>query len=372
MKLLFAIKSLNALGGGAERVLVDLVNGLDERGHHVQVLSFDPPGQCFYSLNTSVERLDLGISEPGEPTPRGKLFKSLPLMRRSILSAEPDIVVGFMHSIYVPLALALLGTKQCLVASEHTSAAHYRTRPLQRLLVGLAEHLAVSTTVPTAAIREEYRDAIKPRVAVMTNPLDLEKFRRVAEMPPKELPLLLSVGRLSEEKNHSTLIDAFAMIAAKFPEWRLKIVGEGKLRPQLEKQILRLGLCERVFLPGATKDVSKEYAASSLVVLPSEYEAFGMVAAEALASRRAVLAFDHCLGISDMIRHEANGLLVAAHGNATENLGGGLERLMSDSLLRERLAAAGPASVEKFSLLASVERWEKLLNQLHLETCGKN
>jgi GalNAc-alpha-(1->4)-GalNAc-alpha-(1->3)-diNAcBac-PP-undecaprenol alpha-1,4-N-acetyl-D-galactosaminyltransferase len=364
LKLLFVIKSLNVVGGGAERVLVDVANGLVARGHEVKVLTFDPPGEAFYGLDPRIERTDTGIGQPGRSTPRLGFVMNIPRIRRAVVEKKVDLVIAFMHSTYVPVAAALLGTGTRLVFSEHIDAAHYAGRPFQRMLVRLGDRLAIAKTVPSAPLREEHPPAARRKVHVMPNAVDLATFMQRGREAPRQPPVLLTIGRFMAQKNHIELLQAFARLAPQFPDWTLRIVGEGELRPQLEAEIARLGLQERAVLPGVTRDVASEYAAASFVVLPSLYESFGLVAAEALASSRAVLAFDSCVGVAEMVRDEVNGLLVSASGDRVADLAAGLARLMQDAALRSRLGAAGPASVSRYALEGVLNAWEALLVQL--------
>jgi glycosyltransferase involved in cell wall biosynthesis len=107
--------------------------------------------------------------------------------------------------------------------------------------------------------------------------------------------------------------------------------------------------------------MAAEYAAASLVALPSRYESFGLVAAEALASGRALLAFDDCLGIAEIVENGRNGILVSARGERVAHLADGLRRLMGDAALRARLGAAGPSSVQRFDLPQVIDAWEAFL-----------
>jgi len=364
LRLLFAIKSLNVDGGGAERVLVDVANGLSARGHEAAVLTFDSPGASFYALNEKVKRLDLGLGTPGRPTPRLGFLKGMGRVRHAVREANAEFMIAFMHSTYVPVAVATLGCSPPLIFSEHIDAEHYRTRPLQRAIVRLASRLAVAKTVPSEPLRAEHSDGERRRVHVMPNAVDLHVFGRVAGHPPSQPPILLSVGRFMAQKNHEELIAAFARVAPRFPDWGLRIVGDGELRPQLEAASARTGLGDRIELPGATRDVAAEYARASIVALPSLYESFGLVAAEALASGRALVAFDRCLGIAELVRDGENGLLVASSGDRVAHLAAGLERLMGDAELRRRLAAAGPSSVQRYSIGRVLDEWESLLERL--------
>jgi glycosyltransferase involved in cell wall biosynthesis len=364
LKLLFAIKSLNVVGGGAERVLVDVANGMAARGHQVHILTFDSPGESFYPLSPLVTRIDIGIGQPGKPTARTIFARSIRRIRRIVRSLGADLVIPFMHSTYVPLVLALFGTGTKIIVSEHVDNAHYRSRPLQRLLVQFVDQLVMAKTVPSWSLRDAHSAGMQPRVHVMRNAVDLDVFSAAQNILPTQPPVLLSVGRLWQEKNHIDLIRAFARVATTFPEWTLKIVGEGELRSLLLTEAHRLDIGHRVELSGATRNVAAEYARASIVALPSLYESFGLVAAEALASGRPVLSFDNCLGIAEMIKSGGNGLLVktgATSDERVEQLAQGLAKLMSDPELRHRLGQAAPASVQRYALQRVLDSWENLL-----------
>ena len=156
MRAVFAIKSMNTAGGGAERVLAEVVNGLVERGHDLSVVTFDGPGHSFYPLSDVVPRFDLEVGRVGESTPRGELIAAVPRLRRTVTALRPDVVVGFMHSMFVPLGFALLGSGLPVVASEHVGMHHYRTVPLERALLAAVPWLKVASTIPSAEVREAF------------------------------------------------------------------------------------------------------------------------------------------------------------------------------------------------------------------------
>ena len=187
MKILFAIKSLNVDGGGAEKVFVDVVNGLCRRGHEVRVLTFDFPGEAFYDLSPEIERLDMAFSPVWQPTPRLGMLRALPRMRAAIAVECPDVIVAFMHSTYVPVAIATMGLGVPLVVSEHTEARHYETRPLQRLARQVADRRAALRTVPSEAVRAGYDRLSATPAVVVPNPVaQFEAYHDAApEVPPQ-------------------------------------------------------------------------------------------------------------------------------------------------------------------------------------------
>lgn len=363
MRVLLIIKGLAVTGGGAERVFTQLAGGLHARGHEVQVATFDAPGApSYYPLPEAIPRFGLDISPIGKPTRRSALPRGMWALRRHVLRARPDVVVAFMHSTYVPVALALMGSGVPVVASEHIDAAHFSARPVQRRAVQFALRFCTLKTVPTAAIKAEQPAGMAAMTHVMENPVDLATF--TPQAPEAAGPVILSAGRLMAQKDFPTLIEAFSRIAPDFPDWSLRIVGEGPLRTELEGMIATSPYADRISLPGMARNMVREYAGAGIFVLPSRYESFGLVTAEALACGRPVIGFGDCLGTAMLIEDGKNGLLIEPDNDRAAALAEGLRRLMRDDALRARKAQAGPASVARFSPDHILAGWETMLAEL--------
>jgi glycosyltransferase involved in cell wall biosynthesis len=365
MKILFGIKAMNNPGGGAERVLAAIASGFSERGHQVSLLTFDPPGGIsYYPLHVGIERLDLSIGDTTSPSNLVVTARRITAMRPVIKAHAPDLVVGFMHSIFIPLALSLAGLRIPLIASEHIVYQHYANRSLQRGLLWLLSTQPALMLCVSEEARRTYPTMFHDRIKVVPNPVTIAVEGRADVMAPsRRRKLLLSIGRLDSQKDHATLIEAFARVAQRHPDWDLKIVGEGRLRHPLEQQIARLGLQNRVSLPGATYDISTEYRNAQLFVLPSRYESFSLSTAEALAHGLPVVAFSDCPAIGELIRSGENGVLVTTESSRVASLARALESLMQDSDLRKRLAV-GAQPLPNFSLNSVLNRWEELCTEV--------
>src|SRR6185295_13406865 len=142
----------------------------------------------------------------------------------------------------------------------------------QRALLLATAPLLYRMTVNGQGIRRGFPKPLASRMEVIPNPVG--RAVRSADPVGPEVKTLLSVGGLRPEKDHKTLISAFSRIADRFPDWRLRIVGEGPLLDALREQASALGLGDRIQLAGATKGVESEYLSAQLFVLPSIYEAF--------------------------------------------------------------------------------------------------
>jgi glycosyltransferase involved in cell wall biosynthesis len=365
MKLLFCTKTMNCSGGGAERVLAEVASGFATRGHDVMILSFDrESGESFYPLQDSIRRINLGLGSTTEPTRLLDSIARIFAMRSKILMYSPDVVIGFMHSMFVPLSLSMLGTNIPLIASEHTVYDHYRHVPLQKILLWLSSHLVTRITCTSRQALLSYPLSIRRKMVVIRNPIRID-----AKACPDTLgsgrarKILLSVGRLGIEKDHAVLNNAFSRIAEQVPDWDLRIVGEGALRQQLQAQISALGLGDRIQLPGPTRDIAKEYSSAQLFVVSSRYESFGLATAEALAHGLPVVGFADCPGTNQLVHPGRNGVLVDGNPDRAASLATALHAMMTDDRLRVRLSGNSNDILNNFRLEYVLDCWERLLEK---------
>lgn len=364
MRVLFAIKRLALAVGGAERVLCTVCSDLVSRGHEVSILTFDFPGEKpFYPLDPRVNRIDLGIGDSSRPAGMIETFIRIRALRRTINAERPDVVVGFMHSMFVPLAFALAGTGVPVVGSEHIVPDHYRTRRLQYLLLILSSLFVDKLTVLSKSIRSRYPFNVRRKMIEMPNPVESAVgCSNVSDA--NETFTLLSVGRLEMQKDHSTLIRAFAQIMHQFPQWQLKIVGEGPLRQDLALLINEFDMVGRIMMPGVMANIGEAYQSAQAFVIPSRYEAFGLVTTEAMSYGLPVIGFADCPGTNEIIIDGLNGLLVEPGNDRVISLAKALYTLLSNPELRQQLGAVGRKSIiTHFSPIQVCNKWEELLRE---------
>jgi glycosyltransferase involved in cell wall biosynthesis len=371
MKLLFAIKGLDQAAGGAERVISDVCSYLaDKRGHDVFLLTFDRPGAApFYPLSRKVRLIQLGIGDTRSPTSLPLLLRRIVALRKSVRSLAPDVVVAFMHSMFVPVALALAGSGIPLVASEHIVMDYYRTRRTQFVLFVAVVPFIRFITVLSDTVARRYPKWIRRKMIVVTNPISPVFQQAVTTSNGKDPHRILSIGRFSKRKDHSTLLAAFASISSELPDWSLRIIGDGVLRPALEDEVERLGLQDRVSLPGVVLDIPYEMTQASFFALASRYESFGLVFVEAMACERAAVAFADCQGANEVIEDGETGLLVEPQdSNRVAAMAEGLRYLMTNEVERRDMGKRGRARVfQHFSIDRVCGRWEEVLDDAALD-----
>ena len=362
MKLLFAIKSLDHPHGGAEKVLANLTAMFCQNNYDVSVLTFDKPGgNSIYPLHEKVGRISLGIGHAEKPATFPETLKRMKALRKSVKEQKPDVVIAFMHSIFVPTAFALIGTGVPVIASEHIVPQYYKNRKLEFVLLAASSFLVKGMTVLSDAVKALYPAYVQKRMIVIPNPVMTGEPQK-KDISGQERKILLNVGRLDPQKDQKTLIAAFARLADKFPDWDLKIIGEGALRPDLESQIHALELSERASLPGTTPNIAKEYAQADLFAMSSRFESFGLVTAEAMGFSIPAVGFADCPGTNELIADGKNGILVSGE-NRVQAFADGLEILMKNHKLRAEMGAAARKSIDCFSDQRVFESWKTLVKQ---------
>jgi len=166
-----------------------------------------------------------------------------------------------------------------------------------------------------------------------------------------------SVGRLSKEKGHDLLIEAFAKIADAYPSAKLLLVGDGAEKKKLMAAHPALGDAGRVIFAGSMEDVRPALAAMKIFVLPSRYESQGIAAMEAMASGLPVVASD-VGGVRAIINDGQDGLLArSSPGDLTDKIA----KLLHDANLRDKLSASAMRRAKAdFTLSRMLSQYEKL------------
>lgn len=221
------------------------------------------------------------------------------------------------------------------------------------------------------AVSEHIRSEISKRLAIdksrittIYNGVDDEivRSRAIGSEGDRsfEKPYIISVGRLSNEKNHESLIRAYAAIADRI-DHRLIIVGEGERRPYLEKLVAELHLEERVTMPGTIDNPFPQMAQADFLVLPSRWESFSFTLLEALSLQVPVIA-TQCDGPMEILQQGKYGLMVSP--SDSKGLAEAMLRFASDPEFRNSYRVDSLSRARDFSLAKMVENYEGLFTSL--------
>ena len=389
-KIVLSARSLVEHAGGAEKVMIDTANYLARQEHDVEIWHFDKKrGAPFYPVDPACRVISLFWDELKSPdrTARsiGKLVKASPLtgrlareaahgiyrksLRSRLKSSRPDVAIGYMAACFPYLIEAARGLDIPVVASCHNvpetdfvDPRRWDPNPYDRRkrLSLLQEAAAITVIQPEFA--EWFPQSLRARIHVLENPVIATPGQAdVGEEAQGNT--ILAVGRLVRQKRHATLIRSWGRIQEAFPNWVLRICGDGPLKQELEQLVSDLGLEARVELPGAIANIMNEYETSKFLVIPSEYEGFGLVTAEAMLKGLPALGFADCPGTNKLIIDGMNGLLLPGADHEAE-LAEAMHRLITEHHLRANLAGRAPETVAQFKPETVLPKWEALLNQL--------
>lgn len=187
-------------------------------------------------------------------------------------------------------------------------------------------------------------------------------------MPPELSSLdkknIISVGRLEAVKGMDDLISVFSLICKSYPEWKLNIVGDGSEREKLENLIKEYNLEDRVILHGYKKpeEINSLFMESSVYVMASHSESFGLVLIEAQSFGLPCIAFDSAKGAVEILGCENSGILI--ENRCAEDMAKAVCRLIDDVQYRQQLGAKGRQNAEKYSFAAVKQQWQEFIEQL--------
>ncbi|NUP01407.1 MAG: glycosyltransferase [Nonomuraea sp.] len=172
-------------------------------------------------------------------------------------------------------------------------------------------------------------------------------------------------GRWVPVKAYDRLIRAFAIVADKRPDWRLRLYGGGPEERRLRSLVRELDLHNHVYFMGTTPDLAGEFAKASIVANPSRSEDLGMTVLEAMGCGVPVVAFDGARGPREFVATGYNGVLVPESESEAQLFAGALLALIDDERRRRSLAAGALDTAVRHSAEEVAEQWEKLISDLH-------
>ncbi|WP_425990626.1 glycosyltransferase family 4 protein [Afipia sp. DC4300-2b1] len=356
--------------GGAERVMAQLCNHLAKKGHEVALVTLSPASEIsFYDVSSAVQRCPLGRFVEGSGVARiVRVVAWIAALRRTIAALRPDVVISFVDLTNVMVLLAIRGLKIPVIVSERIdpTAHSYRLSWLDRALRRLTYPYAARIVVQTRRAARFFEHSPTGKIVTIPNPVP---FANVASYPDRVSPegrfRIIGIGRLDHQKGFDILIDSFATLATRFPDWDVVIFGQGPDRPTLLDRIAFHGLDGRIKLMGISRDIAGETARSHILAFPSRYEGFPNALAEAMAVGLPTVAFEDVSGVEDLVVSGESGILVRSvqlvSGNSNELFAEALAQLMTAPQLRLKMGQAAKTRAETFQPEIVFRQWDRLI-----------
>lgn len=305
------------VGGGAERVVVNLLKGMLSENVSLDLVLASASGAYMNQIPPQVRIVNLDCQ---------RVIKAILPLSRYLRKNQPNVLISHLCHANVIAALAkkLTFSDTQLILVEHdtlsvSESELFRARfvpPLMKLLYPCADKI-VGVSQAVSQDLETQLDLKKGKVKTIYNPVVDSGLINEAKahldhswlLQPGSPPVFLAVGRLTIKKDFATLIKAFASLREKVTA-RLIILGEGELRPELEAMTKKLGIAEDVSMPGFVKNPYAYMNRASAFILSSIWEGLPTVLIEAMACGCPVISTDCPSGPREILANGQYGELV--------------------------------------------------------------
>ncbi len=322
--------------------MTELIQRLDPSRFRVHVA-------CFHRTGAWLPRVERAAAEVAEFPLRSFKSPQTLLVARDFIAWLRNREIAVVHAcdryanIFGLPAAAMAGVPLRL-ASRRELAPPDQTRA-HRAAMGFAyraAHRIVANSLAAAAVlRTEGVAAVK--IQVIPNGIDLSRFAAPPANPAAGRRVIATIANLRPGKGHDVLLRAFAVVAAQFPDARLRLVGSGVLREPLERLAADLGLTASIDLLGHCENVQDVLSTSHVYAFPSWSEAFpnGLIEGMAAGLPTVTTATG---GMVELVQHGHNGLLVPPGDVGA--LAAALLDLMRQPVLADRLGSAARSTIE--------------------------
>lgn len=376
MKLVYCICNI-CNPGGMERVMLNKINYLVEKLHwDITVVTTDqkhrPP---FYTFPKEVKFIDLGINytDDNHKSPIGKIWGYLQKRKlhkkklsQVLIQENADIVSSLFPSESSFIPDLNDGSKKVL---ELHFCKHFRLQYGRKGLLGIIDRWRTiqdeklvrkfdGFIVLTDKDKRYWGDI--PNILTIPNAVKNNHL----EYSSLDNKRVIAVGRLDYQKGFDRLVEAWKIVQQHggYQDWKLEIFGQGEWYDKLQQMIVDYGLKDTVCINTPSNQINEEYKQSSLIVMSSNYEGFGMVLVEAMSCGVPAVAFDCECGPSDIIQHEQNGLLVK--NGDIPGLAEAMMKVMGDEALRKRMSEEAKKVTDTYSEEKVMKQWVELFEGL--------
>lgn len=371
MKIVYAINSIRGLGG-IQKVTLLKANTLAEIPQNkVYIIVTDNwmNHPLIHDLSLKITFINLQInyykndykSKLHQIISNFKIINHYFKLQKAISQIEPDIIISVGQS--EKYIIPLLHTNAIKIREIHFNSNYrnftYKSKKLATFLNYLDYKVMSKGYNKIVLLTKEDKDTFfqnNNKFIYIHNPVTFKPLNIINCNFNSNY--VIGVGRLNTQKDFISLIKAWNLVQRECSNWKLKIVGEGPERNNLEEEIKRLNLGNSVILTGYSNNVKKEMSESSIFVLTSLYEGFGLVLLEAMACGLPPVAFACQFGPKDIITDEKNGLLI--YNRDIKSLSEKLIYLIQHLDVRKEMSNQALKRVDDFSINNIIDQWIQL------------
>lgn len=370
MRILYVTDAL-AVWGGIERVLSDKMNYLvREYGYEIYVVTADQGAHPIpFTLDERIHVKDLNIRFHQQYHYSGvrRIFKYWELerlfgnrLKSYIMEIRPD-VISCIRDGYASIVLDVKGSIP-LIFESHAMYKDvvFENSTLLHRIITYWKRRKLRNLVKLVALTQGDADDWKrvcPHTCVIPNVVHLNESGNYSRCESKKA---IFVGRFDVQKDFGTMLNVWTLVQKRHPEWILNVYGNGKLKPTFEHLLAEKNL--NVVIHPAVPDIMERYKESSMLLMTSLYEPFGLVLVEAMSCGLPVVAFNCPYGPADIINDGTDGFLVEDRN--VKAFAGRVCQLMEDDNLRQRMGKAAILSAQRYRPEIIMPLWNQLFTNL--------
>ncbi len=338
-------------GGGSEKQIIELANGLALKGCKVTVLLTEKKGDLVPELSNGVKVVF--------HKPAGNFFSRLALIWKTAKANQTEILYSRLWKTKPAVIFAgkILAIKTVVAEDNNLRKKLNFNSRLFRLPARAAKSLCYKMADRVIAIseegRKEIRDILGVEAQTVYNGIDTDRIRTLSEEEAEHrwfgesVPIAVAVGRIVPQKGYENLVEAISL-ANKTTPLRLLIIGGGELQNQISAKAREFGVEDRIDFTGAVHNPHKYTAKCDVFVCSSLFEGFGLVLAEALALGMPVVSTDYKHGAGEIIEDGKSGILVPVGDN--EKMAEAILNLLENKPLAARMGEEAKKRAENFSV----------------------
>ena len=358
-KIAFYIGSLDK--GGAERVIANLAEYFYSQNYEVYVVT-KLKEKNEYSLSSGISRVIADITKEEEKKSRIRnLYARISKLRKIWKEIQPDVIVSFIRKNNVMAIASSRFLNIPVVVSVRSDPKRELQGRVMKPLSLFLFRFADGIVLQTKQAREFFPSGLQKKAVILPNsinPIFFEERKKVER--EKEI---IAVGRIDKNKNQRMLIEVFSEIAYEYPDWCVRLYGDGEEADSLKEFVIQNKLQKQIFFMGQVTDVAEKLEKASIFVLSSKCEGMPNALIEAMTLGTAVIATDcPCGGPADLIQDGQNGMLIEVDDNKALKIA--LLNLMNDEKKRQELAQNASRIVEKLHPDIVNKKWEEYLDSI--------
>ena len=356
-ELIFVIPDLRI--GGTQRNLIFLINFLIRKEFNIKIIIFDSKKHNMIHLPSKIKIKNLNLYKESKNIFQKIYFNlyRIKKIRSEIKDNKKAIIISFLSTANILTLISCLGLKRKIIINERNDPSKqtipYIWKFLRFFLYSYAHKIVKN--IPDKKVNKQFIHSNK-KIIFIPNPLILKE----ANNNLKKKKIILSVARLTYQKNINLLLEGFSRSDAIKKDWKLVILGSGEEKSDLIKKCRSLKISNNVIFKGFVKNINFWYKIAGIFVSTSRFEGMPNALIEAIYFKSAVIG-SNIPGIKYLIKHKYSGLIFKENDN--QSLANSINSLIENHNIRKKFSLNAYNYLKKNLRPSSFYKsWINLLN----------